>query len=103
MKPSLNADVKLNPISNRIEQFLWDFIYGALSAGISKTSVAPIERLKLLLQTRFINYNANLLNITKDIIKEQGILSFWRGYDMIQLFYILLCQHDYHIIYIYNL
>ena len=83
LEPSLNSDIiEQNAAFKIIEQMSYDFLYGALSAAISKSAVAPIERLKLLLQTRFINnYNDNLINITRNIIREQGILSFWRGYD----------------------
>lgn len=84
LKSSLNSDVinKQNGTLQIIEEMCYDFIYGSISAAISKTTVAPIERLKLLLQTRFINdYNDNLVKITRNIIKEQGIISFWRGYD----------------------
>jgi solute carrier family 25 (adenine nucleotide translocator) protein 4/5/6/31 len=31
--------------------FVVDFLVGGISAAISKTAVAPIERVKLLLQT----------------------------------------------------
>jgi len=31
--------------------FLQDFLVGGISAAVSKTCVAPIERVKLLLQT----------------------------------------------------
>lgn len=83
LESSLNSDVydKQNDTFQIIEEMCYDFLYGSVSAAISKTTVAPIERLKLLLQTRFINnYNDNLINITRNIIKEQGMLSFWRGY-----------------------
>lgn len=56
-----------------------DFMYGAISAAISKTSVAPVERLKLLLQTRYINSNNKMTHIVSNILSKQGILSFWRG------------------------
>jgi solute carrier family 25 (adenine nucleotide translocator) protein 4/5/6/31 len=35
--------------------FLKDFLVGGTSAAISKTIVAPIERVKLLLQTQDVN------------------------------------------------
>merc|ERR1739838_942696 len=66
--------------------FAKDFIAGGVSAAISKTCVAPIDRLKLLLQVQHASKQ-----ITKDmqykgmvdcfvrIPKEQGFLSFWRG------------------------
>jgi len=66
--------------------FAKDFIAGGVSAAISKTCVAPIERVKLLLQVQHASKQ-----ITKDmqykgmidcfvrIPKEQGVMAFWRG------------------------
>jgi solute carrier family 25 (adenine nucleotide translocator) protein 4/5/6/31 len=66
--------------------FAKDFIAGGVAAAISKTAVAPIERVKLLLQVQHASKQ-----ITKDqqykgivdcfvrIPREQGFLSFWRG------------------------
>ena len=80
--PPLESSLNSNTSSFKImEQMCYDFVYGSISAAISKTTVAPVERLKLLLQTKFINnYNDNLIVITRNIIKEQGMLSFWRGF-----------------------
>lgn len=36
----------------QIKSFLKDFAAGGISAAISKTAVAPIERVKLLLQVQ---------------------------------------------------
>lgn len=35
--------------------FMQDFIAGGISAAISKTAVAPIERVKLLLQVQHVS------------------------------------------------
>lgn len=35
--------------------FMKDFLAGGVSAAVSKTAVAPIERVKLLLQVQHIN------------------------------------------------
>lgn len=68
------------------KNFMQDFLIGGCSAAISKTCVAPIERVKLLLQ----NQDASA-QIAKDqrykgiadcfsrVIKEQGFKSMWRG------------------------
>lgn len=37
--------------------FLKDFLAGGISAAVSKTVVAPIERVKLILQVQHINKN----------------------------------------------
>ncbi len=35
--------------------FMKDFLAGGIAAAISKTAVAPIERVKLLLQVKFLS------------------------------------------------
>ncbi|UXI19060.1 Domain in SPla and the ryanodine receptor [Sarcoptes scabiei] len=66
--------------------FAKDFIAGGVSAAISKTAVAPIERVKLLLQVQHASKQIAEEQRYKGIIdafvripKEQGMLSFWRG------------------------
>jgi solute carrier family 25 (adenine nucleotide translocator) protein 4/5/6/31 len=39
------------------KNFLLDFMIGGVSAAVSKTVVAPIERVKLLLQVQYANKN----------------------------------------------
>jgi len=71
----------LDPVS-----FAKDFIAGGVSAAISKTAVAPIERVKLLLQVQHASKQISADKHYKGIIdafvripKEQGVLSYWRG------------------------
>ncbi|XP_054155145.1 ADP/ATP translocase 3-like isoform X1 [Oppia nitens] len=66
--------------------FAKDFIAGGVSAAISKTAMAPIERVKLLLQVQHVSKQIEESQRYKGIIdafvripKEQGIVSFWRG------------------------
>ena len=66
--------------------FMFDFLLGGVSAAVSKTVVAPIERVKLLLQlqdaskqiTSNKKYNGIVDCFTR-VNKEQGFASFWRG------------------------
>ncbi|KAI2664034.1 ADP/ATP translocase 2 [Labeo rohita] len=66
--------------------FAKDFLAGGIAAAISKTAVAPIERVKLLLQVQHASKQITADKQYKGIIdcvvripKEQGFLSFWRG------------------------
>jgi len=66
--------------------FAKDFIAGGVSAAISKTAVAPIERVKLLLQVQHASKQITEAQRYKGIIdafvripKEQGFIAFWRG------------------------
>lgn len=71
----------VDPIS-----FIKDFAAGGISAAVSKTAVAPIERVKLLLQVQHVSKQISEENRYKGMIdcfiripKEQGFISFWRG------------------------
>jgi solute carrier family 25 (adenine nucleotide translocator) protein 4/5/6/31 len=66
--------------------FAKDFLAGGISAAVSKTVVAPIERVKLLLQVQHVSKQISADQRYKGIVdafvripKEQGFLSFWRG------------------------
>ena len=68
--------------------FVIDLLAGGVSGGISKTVVAPIERVKLLLQTQDSNPRiksgeipryTGILNCFTRVSSEQGVASFWRG------------------------
>jgi len=66
--------------------FAQDFIAGGVAAAISKTTVAPIERVKLLLQVQHTSKQIaesqrykGMVDCFVRIPREQGFLSFWRG------------------------
>jgi len=66
--------------------FAKDFMAGGISAAVSKTAVAPIERVKLILQVQAANKQIVAGQEYKGIIdcfvripKEQGFAAFWRG------------------------
>ncbi|XP_053657747.1 ADP,ATP carrier protein 2 [Anopheles marshallii] len=66
--------------------FLKDFAAGGISAAISKTAVAPIERVKLLLQVQHISKQIAEADRYKGMVdcfvripREQGFSAFWRG------------------------
>uniref|UniRef100_A0A7S3KPP7 ADP/ATP translocase n=2 Tax=Euplotidae TaxID=100127 RepID=A0A7S3KPP7_EUPCR len=68
------------------KNFLQDFLIGGVSAAISKTCVAPIERVKLLLQNQDASSQIKADQRYKGIsdcfvrvAREQGIPSMWRG------------------------
>ncbi|EPZ33262.1 ADP/ATP translocase [Rozella allomycis CSF55] len=81
MSTTTKAD-KPDPIMS----FARDFLAGGISAGVSKTIVAPIERVKILLQLQDISkqlspdkrYNG-IMDVIRRVPKEQGVSAFWRG------------------------
>ena len=68
------------------KNFVTDFLIGGVSAAVSKTVVAPIERVKLLLQVQDANKNIpaemrynGIGDCFARVYREQGFWSFWRG------------------------
>lgn len=66
--------------------FLRDMLVGSISAGISKTIIAPVERVKLLLQLQDASSQITeagkyrgISDCVKRVWTEQGVISFWRG------------------------
>jgi len=67
---------------------LIDFVAGGTSGAIAKTCTAPIERVKLLIQTQDANPRiisgevpryTGIVNCFARVQAEQGIAAFWRG------------------------
>ena len=67
--------------------FAVDFLMGGVSAAVSKTAVAPMERVKLLIQNQDEMIKAGRLQepykgITdcfKRTVQDEGFISLWRG------------------------
>ena len=68
-------------------EFLISAVAGALSSAVVKSGAAPLERVKLLLQTQNINAQMKLagkrysgvFDCVTQVYRTQGIISFWRG------------------------
>ena len=63
---------------------LFDFFAGGVAGIVAKTLTAPIERVKLLLQTeaenaKLKNKYGGIVDCFVRCVKEEGILSLWRG------------------------
>ena len=66
--------------------FMRDFMIGGVAAAVSKTAVAPIERIKILLQVQDASQQIKADKKYKGIVdcfsrvcKEQGVITLWRG------------------------
>jgi len=68
--------------------FLTDFMLGGVSGAIAKTCTAPIERVKLIIQTQDANPKiisgevaryTGIGNCFSRVYQEQGLGAFWRG------------------------
>jgi solute carrier family 25 (adenine nucleotide translocator) protein 4/5/6/31 len=70
------------------QSFLKDFAAGGISGAIAKTCTAPIERVKLIIQTQDANPKiisgevpryTGIVNCFTRVYSEQGLGAFWRG------------------------
>lgn len=71
-----------------MSNFLADFAAGGISGAIAKTATAPIERVKLIIQTQDANPKiisgevpryTGIGNCFTRVFQEQGLGAFWRG------------------------
>lgn len=71
--------------SPKKSNFLQDFFLGGISGSIAKTISAPIERVKLLLQTQDSNFQLaqkkykGIGDCFVRIYREEGVIAYWKG------------------------
>merc|ERR1712093_52268 len=80
---SMAAKDGFNPL-----MFIRDLMAGGVSGAVSKTITAPIERVKLIIQTQDANPKiksgevpryTGIMNCFTRVAAEQGVSAFWRG------------------------
>merc|ERR1712000_799024 len=82
--------VKMSPTDNKVlgmPPFVADFLMGGVSAAVSKTAAAPIERVKLLIQNqdemlktgRLDRKYNGIIDCFSRTAKNEGVMSLWRG------------------------
>jgi len=78
----------MSPGAKQSDNMLVNFMLGGVSGGISKTCVAPIERVKLLLQNQAASHHmaksghkpyTGMINCFTRVAKEEGFTALWRG------------------------
>jgi len=78
----------LSIVAMGVTEFLQDFAIGGISGAFAKTCTAPIERVKLIIQTQDANPRimsgevpryTGIVNVFQRIQSEQGFKAFWRG------------------------
>jgi len=61
-----------------------NIVAGGTAGMLAKTITAPLERLKMLAQTSALSTSAGaettgIFNITRQVVKTEGISGFWAG------------------------
>lgn len=73
---------------SKATQAMKDFLAGGVSGAVSKTITAPIERVKLIIQTQDANPKiksgevpryTGIVNCFRRVASEQGVAAMWRG------------------------
>ena len=86
--PKTAPAAEAKPQKTWYEQLLQDLVLGGTAGAIAKTAMAPVERVKLLLQTMDSNPDIisgkvkrydGPIDCLKRVSAEQGIKAFWRG------------------------
>jgi len=73
---------------SKLEQFLSDLAVGGISGAVAKSLMAPVERVKILMQTQDSNPKilsgeekrySSMVDCFRRVQAEQGLNAFWRG------------------------
>lgn len=56
---------------------------GAIAGAVARTTVAPIDRIKILMQVNFVQANTikntSIFQSTRNILRKEGFVGFWKG------------------------
>ena len=85
--PATRTNQMADKKQSGITAFALDFLMGGVSAAVSKTAAAPIERVKLLIQNQDEMIKSGRLSAPykgigdcfKRVIADEGVFSLWRG------------------------
>lgn len=87
MRGEMNASATLFGASEMVDRILRQLACGGCAGAISRTFVAPIDRVKILLQTQHVTQGegvkapkySGVSGTFKKIVAEEGLLKLWRG------------------------
>ena len=86
--PPVTSPIFVPAVAEKAQKNFWiDFLMGGVSAAVSKTAAAPIERIKLLIQNqdemlksgRLSEPYKGISDCFGRTIKDEGMIALWRG------------------------
>ncbi|PIK43869.1 putative mitochondrial coenzyme A transporter SLC25A42 isoform X2, partial [Apostichopus japonicus] len=57
-----------------------NLLSGALAGAVAKTTIAPLDRTKILFQTSDMKFSVRqVVSVLNNVYQKEGILALWRG------------------------
>ena len=77
------ASAEINRSSAELQKIFNQLLCGGLAGATARTTVAPIDRVKILMQTAFLagtaDKHTSIAQTLRNILTEEGPAGFWRG------------------------
>lgn len=77
------AEQEMEKSSAELQKILNQLLCGGLAGATARTIVAPIDRVKILMQTAFVagtsDKHTSIARTMRNILNEEGLAAFWRG------------------------
>jgi len=78
-----NLEKKKTESEQKFEKTIKQLTCGGLAGACARTTVAPIDRVKIIMQTGFLLRNGaesgGIISTAKEILQKEGVKQFWRG------------------------
>lgn len=82
-KELMDTRAKIAEQEAKLRNTVGQFVCGGMAGVVSRTTVAPVDRVKLILQTRFITKGdaqpTSIRAAYADILGKDGVRGLWRG------------------------
>jgi len=79
------AELEVKTLSTEVERSLKQLVCGGMAGACSRSLVAPIDRVKILLQTQAVaagmgaDKYGGIIGTLRTVVQEEGVKMLWRG------------------------